>query len=113
MEANLKHPPGAVAQSSDCEFLKMWWPEDHKVVLAEFAISGLQCLSWAIVLECSFSGWKLSLVWSVKIKIFNSPLQKSWPSTTECDGRFSTSRSSRTANSSNSCTLSAWNWRTS
>jgi hypothetical protein len=36
-----KRPPMAVAQSNDFKVLKIWGPEDHKVVLAEFAISGL------------------------------------------------------------------------
>ena len=77
-----------MAQSSELEFLKIWRPEDHKVVPAEFAISGIQCLWRAIVLDCFFNGMEAFFGWSVKIKILNSPLPKSWPSTSECDGRF-------------------------
>jgi hypothetical protein len=45
-----------VAQTSDCEFAKIGRPEDHKTVLAEFSISGPQCLKRAIVVDCLFSG---------------------------------------------------------
>jgi hypothetical protein len=50
-----KRPPVAGARSCDLEFLKIWGPENHKVVLAEFAISGLQCLRRAIVPNCFLS----------------------------------------------------------
>jgi hypothetical protein len=59
-----KRPPVAVAQSSDFEFLQSWGPEDHKVVLAEFAICGLQRLWWAIALECFFSGME-AFFWQI------------------------------------------------
>jgi hypothetical protein len=59
-----KRPVVALSQLSDCEYPKCWGPKNHKGVLAQFAVSGLQFLRRAIHLDCLFSSME-GLLWLI------------------------------------------------
>jgi hypothetical protein len=62
--AKRKRPVVAVSQLSDFEFPKCRGPKNHKGVLAQFAVSGLQFLRRAIQLDCLFSSME-GLLWLI------------------------------------------------
>jgi hypothetical protein len=57
-------PVVVVPQLGDFEFPKCWGPKNHKAVLAQFAVSGLQFLWRAILPDCSFRSME-GLFWLI------------------------------------------------